>query len=187
MRLKKLALLLAGPVAALGAVAPTTAAHATPGAAVCVVAGRVHLNPGVPVNPLSTAGGTYAFTAVEIVCAGTVSGATGVTSNGNYANPALGVPTFSGSFNTGAFLGTGQTCSGDISGIRAGAIVEASLANVNCAGGVAAPTLNTAGAGGAVVLAFVPDPTTLTGVGGPDLAVVNDAYLAGAAVIAGGS
>jgi hypothetical protein len=179
MRLKKLALLLAGPVAALGAVVPTTAAHATPGAAVCVVAGTVHLAGGVYVNPTKASSGTYHFVSVKIACAGTVAGIADVTSDGSYNNAAAPqLPTFDGAFQTTAFT-TGNACGGHLAGKRAGAIVFGQMDSVNCTAGLTPGASNGIGA---VALAFIPDPRTIT-VSGAN-SVINDAVLAGAAVIA---
>jgi hypothetical protein len=72
--IKKLALLLAGPLALLGATVPATGASAQAGAAVCAVAGTVNLSSGVHLNPAGPSNGFYNFVAVQFACAGTMAG-----------------------------------------------------------------------------------------------------------------
>jgi hypothetical protein len=179
---KKWGLLLAAPLASVGAMVPTTAAHATPGAGICAVVGSVHLSNGVHVNPTISSGGTYNFNSTVLACAGTVTGIASVASTGSY-NDGLPLPSFSGSLQTSAFT-VGGSCSGTVGGTlgtRIGPVVIGTLA-VTC-GNVAGGT--TSGIG-ATVLTFVPNPTTLNTCGGSTTdPVVCDSFMAGPAVLAG--
>src|SRR4051812_37673798 len=129
---KKWGLLLAAPLASLGAMVPTTAAHATPGAGICAVVGSVHLSNGVHVNPTVASSGSYTFNSTVLACAGTVTGVANVTSSGSYAD-SLPLPSFSGSLSTSTFA-VGGSCSGTVGGTlgtRIGPVVVGTLA-VTC-------------------------------------------------------
>lgn len=195
MKLRKLAVLATGAAAAFSMM-PMSAAHADPGAAVCVIVGSVHLGGGVHTNPTVASSGGYNFVGSTLVCAGSVTGAATAHSAGSYADTtALG--SFNGTFTAGAFA-VGGNCSGSVAGSRAGPVVVGTLNNVNCAGTTISPlpTIGHATNGtGAVVLTFVPNPLTLNTCGSqaPNPAplpptplidqTVCDAVMQGAAVI----
>jgi hypothetical protein len=179
---KKWGLLLAAPLASVGAMVPTTAAHATPGAGICVVVGSVHLSAGVHVNPTVSSSGSYSFNSTVLACAGTVTGVASVSSSGSYSD-GLPLPSFSGSVSTSAFT-VGGSCSGSVGGTlgnRVGPIVVATLSLTcgNVAGGTTSGT-------GVVALTFEPNPLTLNTCGGSTTdPVVCDSFMQGPAVLAG--
>jgi hypothetical protein len=124
MRVRKLGILVAAAMAALGLY--STPAHAQlpeldeayAPTAVCVVAGTVQLSDGVVIPPQAEnpedEGGTYSFSNVLLVCAGVVTGNCSAQSDGTTAglSPTSG---FMGDFHTDC-APTGQHCDGQIGG-----------------------------------------------------------------------
>jgi hypothetical protein len=180
---KRVAALLAGPVAALAAMVPATPAHATPGASICTIFTSLHFDNGIPLNPTETESGTYYFWGASAICAGTVTGYAAITSTGTYtAGQAL--PSFTGTFSTTAFT-VGGSCSGTIGGFlgnRVGTVITATL-NLRC-GNVAGGTTS---ATAAMALNFVPNPLTLNTCNGygTNSYICDGMFSEGVAVLAG--
>ena len=199
MRVRKLGVLVAAVMVALGLYAPSAHAVVGPPVAVCIVAGQVSINPGVVINvpPSGTGGGGYGFFSIVLTCAGTVAGACPTTSSGSTFgdSPTSG---FSGSFNANCLV-TGQTCNGNIGGpallnwqtapplptpqltnfpdgawsFSAGPLLVASLTGVSCSNLL--NTVPSLAGEGLFAAAAAPDPTSLndgtcgTGSAGPTI------------------
>ncbi|MEA3077167.1 MAG: hypothetical protein QOF60_2075 [Actinomycetota bacterium] len=158
MGLRKLGIVVALSLVALGLTAPGAQAQLEPEVyapvAVCLFFGQIVFSDGIvistTVEPPEDEQGTYAYVNSSVVCAGVVTGTCPMFSSGNSQPDG----TFSGTFTIGSCSLTGQSCTGQIGGpggtpnpdgpfsMVLGTIVVASVDELACSSFGALPGLS---------------------------------------------